>query len=305
MAKVLITGGAGFIGSHLVERLLEEGNQVIVVDDLTEGKLANLPVHNPNLKFYKKSILEPIGNLFKGVDAVFHLAALPRPELSIRDPKPANKVNVEGTLNILLFCRDYGVRRVVAASSASVYGEQEKFPSTEKMTPNPISPYGLHKLILEQYCRLFGKIYGLQTNCLRFFNVYGKRMPPNGEYASLIPAVIKHVKSNKPATIYGDGEQIRDFIYVGDVVEAMILASKSKIFGEVFNIGYGENMSVNDIYKLICDKLGRTIEPIHKPARIEPRVTLSDCRKAKKLLGWEPKVSFEQGIEKTLSQKPG
>lgn len=299
MSKSLVTGGAGFIGSHLVERLLGEGRQVIIVDDLSEGKLDNLP-KNPNLQFHKKSILDEIGNLFKGVDTVFHLAALPRPELSIRDPKPANKVNVEGTLNILLNCRDNGVKRIVFASSASVYGEQAKYPSTEKMTPNPMSPYGLHKLIGEQYCQLFEKIYGLETNCLRFFNVYGKRMPPEGEYASLIPAVIKHLKNNQPATIYGDGEQIRDFIYVGDVIDALILASSAKISGEVFNIGYGQNISVNDIYQLVCDKLHKTIKPIHKPARIEPRVTLSDCTKAHKLLGWRPKISFDEGLEKLL-----
>lgn len=300
MTRVLVTGGAGFIGSHLVERLLDEKNEVFVIDDLSEGKLQNLPKH-PRLKFHKKSILDDISPLFSGVDYVFHLAAMPRPELSIRNPKPANKVNVEGSLNVLLACRDHKVKRIVFASSASVYGEQKRYPSKEEMTPNPMSPYGLQKLIGEQYCRLFGNIYGLETNCLRFFNVYGKRMPPEGEYASLIPAVIKNVRAGTRASIYGDGEQIRDFVYVDDIVNGLIKAAKSKVFGEVINLGYGKNISVNDIYGIISDKLGSSIKPIHKPPRTEPRVTLSDISKAKKILGWQPKTSIVDGIEKTLA----
>ncbi len=278
----LVTGGAGFIGSHLVRRLLKDGNRVVVIDDLTEGKLENLP-KNKNLVFYKKSILDDVSQHFKGVDSVFHLAALSRLEYSIKNPKTSNRVNVEGTLNVLLACKDQNVRRLVFASSASIYGDQKKYPTREDAPAKPVTPYSLQKLIGEQYCQLFGQLYGLEANCLRFYNVYGKRMNAIGENANLIPSVIYHLKNNKPATIYGDGETIRDFIYVDDIVAGLIAASESKIFGEVINLGYSKNISVNDVYRTIAIKMGKDIKPIHKPARIEPRVTLADTQKAKKL----------------------
>lgn len=298
--KALVTGGCGFIGSHLVERLLDEGHKVIVIDDLSEGKLEYLPTDNPNLEFHQKSILDDIGHLFKDVEAVFHLAALPRPLLSIEEPKPAHEVNVTGTLNILIHCRDHKVGRLVYASSASLYGEQPVYPSPEEATPNPMSPYALHKYIMELYAKLFETLYGLQANGLRFFNVYGDRMNPNGFYASLIPKFIKIIKSGERPTIFGTGEQARDFVYVDDVVEALILASKSKHYGLAFNIGWGKNYSVNEVFKTIRRLLKIDVEPLYGPAVIEPTQTLADSQRARGLLGWEPKVSLEEGIRRLI-----
>lgn len=297
--KYLVTGGAGFIGSHLVEKLLGDGHQVLVLDDFSEGKWSNLPAH-ANLEILKVSILDDINRFFVGTDVVFHLAALPRPQLSIVDPVPANLVNVNGLLNVLLAARDNNVKRLVFASSASIYGEQSVYPSPEDAEPNPMSPYALHKVIGEGYCKLFTNIYGLETNCLRFFNVYGNRMNPNGFYSSLIPKFIKMIKEGTQPTIFGSGEQARDFVYVEDVAEALIKAANSQIYGEVFNVGWGENYSVNKVHKIICDLLGKYIEPIHGEAMIEPTQTLADTLKSYQLLRWEPKITLEDGIKKMI-----
>jgi len=295
--RYLVTGGAGFIGSHLVDRLLRDGNEVIVIDDFSEGKWENLQVNHSNLIVYKKSILGKIEKLFKGVSVVFHLAALTRPQLSIAEPEPSNLVNVSGTLNVLLNSRDKKVERVVFASSASIYGEQEKYPSSEIDKPNPMSPYASQKLMGEQYCQLFTKIYGLETNCLRLFNVYGKRMNPDGEYASLFPKFIKLIRNGIRPTINGTGKQTRDFVYIDDVVESMILASKSKAFGEVFNVGSGESLSVNDAFNIICWKLGKKIEPIYGPAVIEPTQVIADIKKINDVLGWKQEVDLGEGLD--------
>ena len=298
--RYLVTGGAGFIGSHLVDRLLLTGDEVVVVvDNLSEGKKERLQIGRGGLVVHEASILEPDSReLFRGVDVVFHLAALPRPQLSIIDPVPAHNVNVTGTLNVLMACKDFGVSRVVFISSASVYGEQERYPCTEDAVPNPMSPYALHKLIGEQYCQLFTQIYGVETNCLRLFNVYGSRMNPDGEYSSLIPKFIKLIKNGIKPTINGSGEQARDFVHVSDVVTAMVAASKSKVFGEVFNVGSGENVSVNLVFALICKSLNTTMEPVYGPAVIEPTQTLANRGKAYSLLGWEPMVDLIDGIWK-------
>lgn len=295
--KAIVTGGAGFIGSHITERLLNEGCKVTVIDDLSEGKWSNLPKH-PNLIKYEGSITEKgIGRLFKGVDVVFHLAALPRVQRSIKYPRETHEVNVTGTLNVLLASRDNGVKKFVFSSSSSVYGEQTKIPFTESMIPNPISPYGLHKLIGEQYCILFFKMWGLGTVCLRYFNVYGPRMYPDGAYANLLPKFIKLMGQGKIPVINGDGNQTRDFTYVSDVVNANFLAAESKISGEVVNIGSGKNISVNQAVDILNKLMGKDIKPIHGPAVIEPKITLASRIKAKKLLGWESKVEFTEGLK--------
>jgi nucleoside-diphosphate-sugar epimerase len=296
MAKVLVTGGAGFISSNLVDRLIKDGYKVIVLDNLSGGKRQNL---NPKAKFYKVDIcnLEKILPLFKGVDYVFHLAALPRVPFSIEKPIETNKVNVDGTLNVLFASYKNKVKRVIYASSSSVYGEQKTLPLKETMLPNPLSPYALQKLIGEMYCKIFANLYGLETVSLRFFNVYGPRMNPEGAYALAIGKFLKLKKEGKPLTIYGDGNQTRDFTHVFDVVEANILAMKSKKVGkgEVLNICYGKNHSINYVADLIGGK--RVYLP---PRKGEPRHTLGDNSLAKKLLGWKPKISLEKGIKELL-----
>jgi UDP-glucose 4-epimerase len=292
--KILVTGGAGFIGSNLVDKLIDEGHKVFVIDNLSTGKKENI---NKKAIFYKVDIclLDKILHLFKGIDYVFHLAANPRVVFSVKNPIESHKVNVNGTLNVLYASYKNKIKRLIFASSAAVYGDIKKLPLKENMTPKPISPYGLHKLIGEHYCQLFSNLYNLETVCLRYFNVYGPRMDPNGPYALVIGKFLKLRKENKPLTIYGDGKQTRDFIYVDDIVKANILAMKSKKVGkgEVINICSGKNYSINYIAKLIGGK------KIYLPARKgEMKHTLGDNSLAKKLLGWKPEISLEEGIEK-------
>ena len=303
--KILCTGAAGFIGSHLCEKLLQDKN--VVIDDLSEGKLSNLP-RNSRITLHKASILDDdIAPLFKGVDVVFHLGAMTRPQWSILHPEETDMVNVHGTLKVLQHCRDSHVKRVVFVSSSSIYGEVDKVPTPEDVKPNPMSPYALSKLIGEQYCELFGKLYGLEINIIRPFNVYGTRQNPAGEYAAAVPKFIDRVnsfvsvlKADGYPVITGDGKQARDFIYVDDVVELMILASKSKVFGEAFNAGSGKNISINDLYDKVCNIMNTKTKAVHIAPVFEPRVTRADIRKAKKLLGWEPKIDLEEGLRRTI-----
>jgi len=292
--KILVTGGAGFIGSNLVDRLIDEGYKVFVIDNLPSGKKENL---NKKAIFYKADIcnLNKILPLFKGIDYIFHLAANPKLIFSVENPIESHKINVDGTLNVLYASYKNKVKRLIFASSSAVYGDIKKLPLREDMKPNPISPYGLHKLIGEYYCKLFSNIYNLETVCLRYFNVYGPKMDPEGPYALVIGKFLKLKKENKPLTIYGDGKQTRDFIYVDDVAKANILAMKSKKVGkgEVINICSGKNYSINYIAKLIGGK------KIYLPARKgEMKHTLGDNSLAKKLLGWKPKVNLEEGIKR-------
>lgn len=297
--NILVTGGAGFIGSHLTRKLLDLGYKVTVIDDLTEGKWENLPNH-PNLKKVEGTILSNMNPLARGKDVIFHLAALPRVQRSIKYPLDTHKVNVDGTLNLLLAARDKGIKRFIFSSSSSVYGNQDKLPFVETMKPNPLSPYGLHKLIGEEYCELFSSLWRLGTISLRYFNVYGPGMNPDGAYANLIPKFIKLIKNNKTPVINGKGKQTRDFTFIDDVVEANILAARSDLSGEIINIGSGKSISVNEVAKSLNKLLGKDIKPEHGPAVIEPRFTLASNQKARKLLGWKPKVSFNEGIQRML-----
>jgi len=292
--KILVTGGAGFIGSNLIDKLIDEGHKVFVIDNLSTGKKENI---NKKAIFYKADIchLDKILPLFKGIDYVFHLAARPGVIFSVEDPIESHRINVDGTLNVLYASYKNKVKRLIFASSAAVYGDIKKLPLKENMTPNPVSPYGLHKLIGEYYCKLFSNLYNLETVCLRYFNIYGPRMDPNGPYALVIGKFLKLRKENKPLTIYGDGKQTRDFIYVDDVVKANILAMKSKKVGrgEIINICSGKNYSINYIAKLIGGK------KIYLPARKgEIKHVLGDNSLVKKLLGWKPEISLEEGIKK-------
>jgi len=302
--KVIVTGGAGFIGSHIVDRLLELGNKIIVIDDFSLGKKENLAHQkdNPNLKICNKSICDKdILDLFKGVDIVFHVAAIPRVQYSIKNPKETNKANIYGTLNVLEACRKGGVKRVVYSASSSAYGDQDKLPLVETMIPNPMSPYALQKLVGEYYCKLYYLIHGIETISLRYFNVYGPRQDPGGGYACLIPKSINLVLEEKSPVIFGDGEQTRDFTFVKDVVESNILAATTEnkeAFGNIFNIGNGNNLSVNFVVKsIIGDK---NIKPIYSNPVIEPRDTLADISKTKEIINWQPKYTFEQGIKETI-----
>lgn len=293
----LVTGGSGFIGSHLIDRLLkEEDSKITIVDNFREGRY--LPFAT-NVEIVNMSILGDLSELMRRQDVVFHFAAVPRVQTSIQEPKRTHEVNVDGTLNLLLAARDNGVKRFVFSSSSSIYGDQDKTPFTEDMIPNPLSPYALHKLIGEGYCQLFTKIYGLQTICLRYFNVYGPRM--NSLFnPQLIPNVIKHIKEDRQPPIAGDGSVTRDYVFVTDVAEANYLASKSDLTG-IFNIGTGVSCSVNEIIDLINKKLGKDIKGNYGPPVIEPSRTIADITKAKYLLGWEPKVSLDEGIERAIN----
>ncbi|MBI2065970.1 NAD-dependent epimerase/dehydratase family protein [Candidatus Woesebacteria bacterium] len=297
--NILVTGGAGFIGSHLTERLLLEGCRVTVIDDLSEGKWENLPLH-PNLIKHEGSILDDISNIVSGQDVVFHLAAIPRLQRSVDNPWQTHRVNVEGTLNLLIEAKKHKVKRFIFSSSSSVYGNKNKTPFTEKMTPDPLVPYSLQKVVAEDYCRMFSRLWGLETISLRYFSVYGPRMNPNSPYALLLPKFIKLMSQDKIPVINGDGKQSRDFTFVSDIVEANLLAVKSRLSGEIFNIGYGKSISVNKVVRLLNKLMGKNIKPRHGPAIVEPRITLASNVKARKLLGWTPKVSFEEGLKKIL-----
>lgn len=295
----LVTGGAGFIGSHLSERLLKEGYRVVVLDDLSEGKWENLPKH-PNLRKCEGSILDDVSSLVKGTDIIFHLAALPRLKRSIDDPETTHNVNVNGTLNLLLTARKHKVKRFIFASSSSIYGNRNHPPFKENMVPDPLVPYSLHKVIDEEYCRMFSRLWSLPTISLRYFNVYGPRMNPDSPYANLLPKFIKLISSGKIPTINGDGRQKRDFTFIKDVVEANLLAAESSISGEIFNIGFGKSFSVNKVVKILNRLMNKNIKPKHGPAVIEPRITLASNAKARKMLGWKPKFSLEEGIKTLL-----
>lgn len=290
--KVIVTGGAGFIGSHIVDALIEEGFEVHIIDNLSNGKEENI---NKKAIFHKLDIchLEEISPVFEGVKYVFHEAALPRVQFSIENPIESNNANVMGTLNVLVASKDSGVKRVVYAASSSAYGDQSVMPLVETMKANPKSPYGLQKYIGELYMNLFHQIYGIETVSLRYFNVYGPRLNPDGAYALVVGRFLKQVKSGDFMTITGDGTQTRDFTHVRDVVRANLLAMKSEKVGkgDVLNIGAGLNYSINDVAKLIGGKI-KYVDP-----RLEPHDTLASNKKAFELLGWKPKEDLSKGIK--------
>jgi UDP-glucose 4-epimerase len=289
--KIVVTGGAGFIGSNLVDGLIEKGYEVHVIDNLVAGKRENV---NPLAIFHEKDIrnLEDMHIIMENAKYVFHLAAVPRVQFSIEHPIQTNEVNVDGTLNILKAAKDAGVKKVVFSASSSAYGDQDIMPLREDMPANPKSPYGLHKYIGELYCKLFSEIYDLPTVSLRYFNVYGPRLDPAGAYALVIGLFLRLRSEGKPLTITGDGTQTRDFTHVHDVVRANILAAENESIGhgEVINIGAGKNYTINHLAELMGG------EAEHIEARLEPHDTLADNALAKKLLGWEPTVPFEEGI---------
>ncbi len=302
MKKVIVTGGAGFIGSHLTEELAKRGYYVIILDDLSTGKTENIEplLKNENVKFIQGSVtdLPVLQKLFQDVHYVFHLAAIPSVPRSIENPLASHEVNVTSTLKVLLTAKDNGIKKVIYASSSSVYGDTPTLPKREDMLPNPLSPYAVTKLTGEYYCRVFKEVYGLPTVCLRYFNVYGPRQDPNSQYSAVIPRFIKSVSEGKPPIILGDGEQTRDFTFIKDVVEANILAAESDATG-IFNIGRGESTSINRLAKLIISFTKNTVKPIHDEARAgDIRHSLADISRAR-AFGYEPKFSLEQGLRET------
>ncbi len=291
--KVLITGGAGFIGSNLVDKLIEQNNQVVIIDNLSTGKKGYL---NSKARFYNKDIrnLEEIKPLFKNIDWVFHLAAQPRIQPSIKKPAESHSNNVNGTLNVLIASKDAGVKKFIYSASSSAYGEQQELPLKEDIKAKPKTPYSVFKWVGEKYCQLFTDLYNLPTVCLRYFNVYGPRQSTVGAYATVIGIFLNQAKNNKPLTIVGDGKQTRDFTHVKDVVRANILAAKSNKAGEaeVINIGAGKNYSINQVAEMISNN---TTNIPQRPG--EARDTLADNSKAKKLLNWEPSIDLQEGIK--------
>ena len=288
--KCIVTGGAGFIGSHIVDRLIKDGHEVHVIDDLSTGSQYNV---NPKAEFHRRDLsVWNYLDLFEGVDIVFHLACMARVQLSIENPHSYHDKNVNGLVNVLEACRIHKVKRLVFSSSSSVYGDAEEVPTTENCPLNPISPYALHKLVGEQYCKLYSELYDIDTVSLRYFNVYGHRQPTEGAYCLVMGIFAGQRLNDEPMTIRGDGEQRRDFTYVGDVVEANIKAAFSSriLKGDVINIGNSDNRSVNQIADLIGgDRI--TVDSV-----IEPRETLAHVGKAKFFFDWKPEGNLEEWI---------
>ena len=294
MKKAVVTGGAGFIGSNLVDKLIEQGVEVTILDDLSTGKKENI---NPKAKFINCDIsIVPqslLTSYIEGADIVFHTAAKARVQPSIEDPLTFNKANVDGTLNMLYASYKAKISRFVYSASSSAYGNASKFPTPEEHSTDPLSPYGLQKYIGEQYCKVFSKVYGLDTVSLRYFNVYGNRMLLEGAYCLVLGIFAKQMLKGKPLTINNDGEQRRDFTYVGDVVNANILAAthQEQLSGDVFNIGNGNNFSINEVAKMFG---GKTVKGKDV---LEPFQTLADNSKANLILNWVPQGNLRTWVK--------
>ncbi|MEM3566634.1 MAG: SDR family oxidoreductase [Candidatus Bathyarchaeia archaeon] len=300
---VLVTGGAGFIGSHLVEKLLKEGFDVIVLDNLSSGKIENLNLKNPKLSFFKGDICDrkTVKKVLKDVDVVFHLAALIDVPFSVENPALVNHVNVCGSLNILEESIKQHVGKFIFASSCAVYGEPQYLPINEEHPTNPISPYAASKLAVEKYCQTFNKLHGLKTVSLRLFNVYGPRQR-NGAYSGVITKMIERLKSRKPPIIFGDGTQTRDFVYVLDVIEAFYKAMKAKqCIGEI-NIGSGEETSIIELAKILVEKFSlKSIKLIYtKPRRCDIKRSCANIERARMMLGYEPRFTLRDGLDMLL-----
>lgn len=297
MSKYLVTGGAGFIGTNLVKELLASGHEVVVLDNYAGGKKKERL--QPGAKYVTGDVCNP-KDLKKvcapGLDGIFHLAALPRVTYSVDHPWEAHDANVNGTLQVLIAARDYKIKRVVFSASSSVYGNQEKMPLVETMIPAPISPYALHKFVGEKYCRLFNQLFGLETVCLRYVNVYGPYFDPDGPYALVVGKFLKQVKNGEPMTVCGDGEYRRDYVHASDVARANLLAMESHNpnvgHGEIINVSSGRSFTVNELAKIIG---GPVVFVPERPGDV--RNNEESNVKARELLGWEPKVKFEDGIE--------
>ena len=303
--KFLVTGGAGFIGSHIVERLVQDGAQVRVVDNLSTGRIDRLGHLLSAIEFVEGDLAnESTANeIVDGMDFVVHQAAIPSVQRSLSDPIATNRANVVGTLNLLEGCRRVGVRRFVYAASSSAYGNTEVLPKQEDMAPNPMSPYALQKYVGERYCRLYFELYGLETISLRYFNVFGPGQDPHSEYSAVIPKFINCLLNNQPITIYGDGEQSRDFTFIENVVEANMLAlNAAAVGGQMCNVGCGERISLNRLVVLLEREIGGSARVV----RVEPKLgdvrhSLAAVDRARALLNYQPKIGVEEGLRRTIA----
>jgi len=304
MPLALVTGGAGFIGSHLVEGLLARDYKVRVLDNFATGKRENLASVLTQIELLEGSVanLTTARSAMRNVDVVFHQAALPSVPRSVKNPLESNEVNITGTLNILLAARDAGVKRVVYAASSAAYGNQPTLPKVETMTPDPLSPYAIGKLAGEMYARAFTQLYGLSTTSLRYFNVFGPRQDPTTQYAGVIAKFMTCAIEGNPYPVYGDGEQSRDFTYVENVMNANILAAERPIEGApLINIAYGERTTLNQIIRLLNELTGQNLPAQYGPERAgDVRHSHADVALAGKLLGYEPMVNVREGLKRTL-----
>ncbi|MFL5955229.1 MAG: NAD-dependent epimerase/dehydratase family protein [Gaiellaceae bacterium] len=301
--KALVTGGAGFIGSHLVRGLLDAGHDVRVLDNFSTGNRANLGGLDVEVVEGELRSYERVHNAVRGTEVVFHLGALGSVPRSVQDPLTSSAVNVEGTLNVLLAARDEGVQRVVYSSSSSVYGPRRELPVTEEMPPDPISPYGVAKLAAERYCVSFSRVYeSFETVVVRYFNVFGPRQSPYSQYAAVIPLFVTAIAGDRAIVVYGDGEQRRDFTYVSNVVDGTIRAAQAPgASGRIFNVAASAPATVNDVAATIGSVLGKPVEKTFAPPRVgDIRDSWADVTAARQVLGWEPVVGLEDGLRKTI-----
>lgn len=303
--RYLVTGGAGFIGSNTVDELVRRGHSVVVLDDLSAGKEENLADVRSKITFVKGSIndTEAIQKAIHQAEYVIHLAARASVPRSVKDPLETNRVNVEGTLNVLVAARDNRVKRFVFAASSSAYGETPELPKAEAMQPKPISPYGVSKYVGELYASVFGRCYGLETVCLRYFNIFGPRQDPDSPYSGVLSRFATAFLADEPPLVYGDGEQTRDFTYVDNAVQANLLACEATgAVGQVFNVGTGTRVSLNRTIELLREIAGKRLEAQFEPPREgDIRDSQADISKAREILGYEPGVGFEQGLERTYA----
>jgi nucleoside-diphosphate-sugar epimerase len=305
MAKYVVTGGAGFIGSHMVEALLGRGHTVRVVDSLVTGSRANMASFVDRIEFIEGDLAEiaVARRAVDGMEFVLHQAAIPSVPRSVAEPERCHRANVDGTLNVLLASRDAGIRRLVFAGSSSVYGNSATLPKREDMPPKPLSPYALHKLVGEQYAQLFTSLYGLETVTTRYFNVFGPRQDPSSPYSGVISLFIRALVDGRAATIYGDGEQTRDFTYVANVVDGVLKACDAPgAAGKIFNVATGGRISLNHLYRALQELTGRQIAATYAPTRVgDVRDSQADITAAREVLGFTPTVTFEDGLAKTLA----
>ena len=303
MAHYLVTGGAGFIGSHLTEELVRRGHRVRVADSLITGKRSNV-AHLPEVEFLEGDLadLEFAHRAAVGCEFVLHQAAIPSVPRSVKDPISSNRANVDGTLNMLVAARDAGVRRLVFAGSSSAYGNTPTLPKHERMPTGPLSPYALQKVIGEQYLQMFTRLYGLETVTIRYFNVFGPRQDPSSPYSGVISVFATALLQDRPPTIFGNGEQTRDFTYVANVVDGVLRACEApKANGEIINVATGGRISLNQLFETMKRLVGATVEPVYAEARAgDVSDSQADISLAREILGYEPTVSFEDGLERTV-----
>jgi len=302
--KVLVTGGGGFIGSNLVRALLARGDEVRVLDNFSTGNRDNLAGLERDVELVEGDLrsYERVHAAVRGAEVVFHQGALPSVPRSVQDPLTTTAVNVEGTLNVLLAARDEAVRRVVNASSSSVYGNAGELPRTESQLPDPISPYAVAKLAAERFCTSFSRVYAMEVVSLRYFNVFGPRQDPLSQYAAVVPRFIRAVSDGRTVTVYGDGEQSRDFTYVDNVVAANLLAADAaRVQGEAVNVATGGSVTVNELADTIGRLLPAAVEKTYEPEReADVRASWADLSEARRLLGYEPHVGLEEGLRRTI-----